>query len=208
MVTTWSSVGCAEIQLVNVLFQLDSRHSGLPIRLVSALRGFLPKCIWKSDIFNLLCGVCLIVFIAKCTLSSNIRPSAMFALVGDLIDRIVRSTKPVPVCKLGVHLIRLMFSLLQNCLYSLLLKQLPLSVLIHCGVPLSAKYFVRNFKTVRVSVLLQICAVGHLLKRSMATKLYTSPRDFNLVGPAKSNWISWFGSVKISRLFFPLTGFA
>ena len=75
--------------------------------------------------------------------------SAMFALVSDLIVRIVRSTKPVPVCKLGVHLIRVTFSPLQNYLNSLLLKQLPLSVLIHRGIPLSAKYFVENFKTFR-----------------------------------------------------------
>ena len=68
---------------------------------------FLPKCIWEGVIFNLLCGVCLIVFIANWTLSSKVRPSAIFALVIDLIVRITRSTKPVPVCKLGVHLIRL-----------------------------------------------------------------------------------------------------
>ena len=80
-----------------------------------------------------------------------------------------------------------MFSPLQICSNSLLSNQLLLSILIHCGVPLSAKHFVKSFKTVRVSVLLQICAVGHLLKRSMATKIYTSPRDFDLLGPAKSN---------------------
>ena len=76
----------------------------------------------------------------------------MFALNNDLIVRIVRSTSPVPVCKFGVHLMRLMFSLLQNFLNSLLLKQLPLSVLIHRRVPVSVKYLVKNFKTVRVSV--------------------------------------------------------
>ena len=156
--------------------------------------------------FNLLCVVCLIVLIANWTLSSNVSPSAMFALVNDLIVRIVRSTKPVSVCEFGVHLMRSLFSSLQNFLYSLLLKQLPLSVLMHRGVPLSLKYFVKNFKMVRVSVFLQTCAVGHLRKRSMATKIHTSPRVFDLNGPAKSNWISWFDSGKISRLFFSVDG--
>ena len=76
----------------------------------------------------------------------------------------------------------------------------------HRGVPLSVKYFVRSFKTVRVSVFLQTCAVGHLPRRSIATKIYTLPRVFDLIGPAKSNWIYWFGSVKISRLFFSVDG--
>ena len=39
------------------------------------------------------------------------------------------------------------------------------------GVPLSEQKFVKNFITVRVSVFLQICAVGHLLKRSTATQI-------------------------------------
>ena len=101
---------------------------------------------------------------------------------------------------------RLTFSSLQNFLNSLLLKQLPLSVLMHRGVPLSVKYFVKNFETVRVSVFLQNCAVGHFLKRSMATKIYTSLRVFDLIGPPKSNWISWLDSVKTSRLFFSVDG--
>ena len=54
----------------------------------------------------------------------------------------------------------------------------------HRGVPLSARYFVKNFMTVRVSVFLQTSAVGHLLKRSMATKMYTLPRVFDFIGPA------------------------
>ena len=110
---------------------------------MSAVRDFLPKCIWKDVMFNLLCAVRLIVLIANWTLSSNYIPSAILALVKDLIVRIIRSTKPVPVCKFGVHLTRFMFSPLQNFLNSLLLKQLPLSVLIHCGVPLSVKYLVK-----------------------------------------------------------------
>ena len=142
MVTTCNSVGCAEMLLVNVLFQLDSRHSGLPIKLVSAVRGFLPKCIWKGVMFNLPCGVCGIVLIAHWTLSSNISPSAILALVSDLIVRNIRSTKSVQVCKFGVHLMCLLLSPLQNFLNSLLLKQLPLSVPIHCGLPLSVKHLV------------------------------------------------------------------
>ena len=136
---------------------------------MSAVRGFRPKSIWKGVMFSLLCGVCLIVLIANWTLSSNFNPSAMLALVNDLIVRIIRSTKPVPVCKFGVHLMRFMFSPLQTFSNSLLLKQLPLSVLIHCGVPLSVKYFVKNFRTVRVSAFLPTCALGHLLKRLTAT---------------------------------------
>ena len=94
---------------------------------------------------------------------------------------------------------RFIFSWLQNSLNSLLLKQLPLSVRTLRGVPLSEQYSIKNFKTVRVSVFLQILAVGHLLKRSTASKIYTSPRVFDFIGPAKSNCISWFGSDKISK---------
>ena len=82
------------------------------------------------------------------------------------------------------------------------MKQLPLSVLILCGVPLSVKRLVKIFRTVRNSVFLHTCAVGHLLKRSTATNMFTSPRLFDLSGPAKSK----FGSVKISRLFFSVDG--
>ena len=88
----------------------------------------------------------------------------------------VLSTWPVPVCKFGVHRMRFMFSWLQNSLNSLLLKQLPLSVRILRGVPLSKQNLVKKFKTVRESVFLQIWAVGHLLKRSTATNIYTSPQ--------------------------------
>ena len=104
--------------------------------------------------FNLLCGFCLIVLIAKLTLSSNVKPSAVFALIIELIVRIVLSTWPVPVCNFGVHRMCFIFSSLQDSLYSLLLKQLPLSVRILRGVPLSEQYFVKNFKTVRESVFL------------------------------------------------------
>ena len=101
---------------------------------------------------------------------------------------------------------RFMLSPLQNSLNSLLLKQLPLSVRILRGVPLSEQYLDKNFKTVRVLVFLQICAVGHLLKRSTATKINTLPQVFVFIGPAKSNWISWFGSNKISSLFLSVDG--
>ena len=114
--------------------------------------------------FNLLCGVCLIVLIANWMLSSNFNPSAIFALVNDLIVRIIRSTRPVPVCRFGVHLIRFMFSSVQNFLNSLLLMQLPVSVLMHCGVPLFVKYSVKNFKTVRVSALFAYLCNGPLAK--------------------------------------------
>ena len=106
--------------------------------------------------FNSLWGVCLTVLIAKLTLTSNIEPSAILALVNDLIVRMVLSTWLVPVCIFGVHLMRLIFSRLQNFLNSLLLKQLPLSVHLHRGVPLSEQYFLKNFKTARVSVFLKI----------------------------------------------------
>ena len=154
--------------------------------------------------FNLLWGVCVIVLIANWTLSSNISWSAIFALVNDLIVRIVRSFRPVPVCKFRVHFMRLFCSPLQNIFKSLFLKQLLLSVRIHYGVPLSAKYFIKNFKTVRVSAFLQMCRIGHLLKRSMATNIHTSPCVFDLIGPAKANWIFLFGSVKVTNLFFSI----
>ena len=109
------------------------------------MRGFRPKCIWNGVIFNLLWGLCLIVLIANLTLSSNIKLSALFALVSDLIVRMVLSTWPVPVCKYSVQLMRFVFFRLQNSLNSLLLKQLPLSVRILRGVPLSEQYFVKNF---------------------------------------------------------------
>ena len=97
---------------------------------------------------------------------------------------------------LSVHRIRSICLPSQISLSSLLSKQRIVR-----GVPLSEQNLVKNFKTVRVSVILQICAVGHLLKRSTATKLNTSPRVLELIGPAKSNCISWFVSDKSSLLF-------
>ena len=167
------------------------------------MRGFLPKCIWNGGMFNWLRGVCLIVLISLWTLSSNVIPSAKFALVNDLIVRIVRSTKPLPVCRFGVHHICLIFSPSQRFLNSSFSKQLSLSVRIHRGVPMTVKDFVRNSRTVRVSL---FSAVGQLPKRSIATKMYKSPRVYDFIGPAKSNWISRFGSVKTSSLFSSADG--
>ena len=125
----------------------------------------------------------------------------MFALVNDLIVRIVLSTWPVPVCKLSVHLMRFIFSPLQNSLNSLLLKQLPLSVWILRGVPLSEHNFVKKFKVVGVSVFLQICAVGHLLNRSTALKcthhreslvLLDQPSPIEFLGSVQSNFLNYF----------------
>ena len=158
--------------------------------------------------FSLPWGVCLIVLIASWTLSSNVNPYASFALVNDLVVRFVLSTKQVPVCNFGVHWIRLVFSPLQNPLNSPLLKQLPLSVWIVRGVPLSEQYFFKNLKIVRKTVFLQTCVIGHLLKRSIATKIHTSPRILDLIGSAKSCWVSWFGSVKSSCLFTYVSGFS
>ena len=126
----------------------------------------------------------------------------MFALVNDLIVRIVLSTWPVPVCRFGVHRMRFIFSPLQNSLNSLLLNQLPLSVQILRRFPLSEQYFAKNFETVHVSVFLQIYELGHLQKRWTAVKIYTSLRVFDFIVPASSNWISWFGSNKITSFFF------
>ena len=75
----------------------------------------------------------------------------------------------------------------------------------HHGVPLSVKHF-KNFKTVRVSVFLQTCAVGHLLKRSIATNIYTSRRVFDMIGPAKSSGIPRFSSGEIFKFCFYVDG--
>ena len=130
----------------------------------------------------------------------------MWALVRDLIVRLVLSSNPVPVCILGVHRVGFIFTSVQNSLISLLLKQLPLSVRMIYGVPLSERNFVKNIITVHVPVFLQICAVGHLLIRSLVTKRYTSPRVPELIRLPKSNWISLFGSVKTSSLFLSKFG--
>ena len=70
-----------------------------------------------------------------------------------------------------------------------------LSVPMVRGVPLSEQDFIEKFFTVRVSVFSQICAVGHLLKRSRATKIYTSPRVLDLIGQRSP--IGIFGSVRL-----------
>ena len=120
----------------------------------------------------------------------------------------VRSTNPVALWKLSVHrIIRFMFSPAQNSLISLLLKQLPLSVRKVRVVPLSEKCLFLKFVTVRVSVFLQICAIDHLLKRSTATKIYTSPCFLDLIGPAKislhfGNWPTWFCLISV-LIFLP-----
>ena len=57
--------------------------------------------------FNLLRGVCLIVLIAnlKLTPSSNVKPSAIFALVNDLIVRIVLFSWPSKFFHLSLSLL-------------------------------------------------------------------------------------------------------
>ena len=62
------------------------------------------------------------------------------------------------------------------------MKQLPLSVRMVRGVPLSEQIFVENYNLIPVSVGLQTCADGRLLRRSLATKTHTSLRLLDLIG--------------------------
>ena len=156
----------------------------------------------------MLWDVCLIVLMANWTLSSKVNPSSKLALVYDSIVRMAPSTNPVPIWRFGVHRMRFIFSPSQNSFKSLRLKQLPLSVRMVRGLPLSEQNFVLILITVRVSVFSQNCAVGHLLKLSTATKIQTSPRVLDLIEPAKSKWTSLFGSGKRYRQFFPYLVFA
>ena len=106
---------------------------------VVASDGLVRVAVGSRPSMRVLRGVCLIVLIAKWTLSSKSDPSSRLALV---IVRMVLWTNPVPVCKFGVHRMRFIFSLAQNSLNSLLFKQLPLSVRIVRGVQLSEQNFV------------------------------------------------------------------
>ena len=88
---------------------------------------------------------------------------------------IALSTTLFPVCNRGVQYSISMFQFVQNSLYSFDIKAPPLSDLIFSGIPYKLKLFVSKFMTSFVRSVLQIFTVGHLLKRSTAIKIWTSP---------------------------------
>ena len=127
---------------VNRFFQLDSRPERWPIRIVIAVRGFRPRCIWYGVIFSVFCGVCLIVLIAKWTLSSNVNPTYKLAR-SDSIVRMVLSTNPAMECKYVVHRIRSVVSPSVAEIFQALLS-IRTSVAFHYPNKICAKFSKRS----------------------------------------------------------------
>ena len=117
-----------------------------------------------------------------------------------------RSTSPVGVCMYGVPYINFIWWCLQNSLNDRLVKAVALSVLIVFGMPFSFIYCSKNFTAVWLSVDLQKLAAGHLLNRSIESKMYNL-RFFSVIGPMKSNCISSFGLLSGGSWFFFGTGY-
>ena len=145
------------------------------IILVDSVLGFLPWCNSKGVLFNPVCIVKRITRSARFTLSVKSVPSSIFSSIRFFRVRIALSTTPFPVCSRGVQYSISIFPFLQNSLYSFDIKAPPLSDLIFSGIPYRFKLFVRKFKTSFVSAVLHIFTVSHLLKRSTAIKIWTSP---------------------------------
>ena len=112
---------------------------------------------------------------ARFTLSVRSVPSSRFVIIRFFKVCIALSTTPFPVCNCGVQYSISVFRFLQNSFYSFYMKAPPLSDLIFSGIPYRIKFFVRKFKTSFVSAVMHIFTVGHLLKQSTATKVWTSP---------------------------------
>ena len=76
-------------------------------------------------------------------------------------------------------------------LISFPVKVVPLSILMDCGIPLGVIFCSRRVFAVFLVGVPQKHAAGHLLYRSIDTSM-KNRFCLNLIGPIKSNWISWF----------------
>ena len=169
--------------------------------MVNSVFGFRPKCIWNAVFRNLVWGVILIVSNAQFRLSVIFLLSIRFASIFSFSVLTPLSTNPVGVCMYGVPYISLIFLFLEYVRNSLPVKAVPLSVLIIFGKPYIIVYCFIKSITVFPSVVLTRLAAGHLLNRSMDSKINIL-RFLNMIGPMKSNWISSFGSSNGGSLFF------
>ena len=112
----------------------------------------------------------------------------------------VRSTNPVPVCRLAVPYMRLIFCVLQNSMYSLEIKAPRLSDYICFGTLYTFLYSFRNEFTVSWFVFLHIFATGHRLFLSTAISIKGLVCNFLLLRfPVKSLCISSPGQFLIFR---------
>ena len=96
------------------------------------------------------------------------------------IDCIARSIAPFPLCIRGEHHSISMFQFSQQLLYSFDMNAPPpaLSDLISSGIPSKLMLFVEKLVTSCFLEVLHICAVGHLLNRSIGINNCTSPFKF------------------------------
>ena len=146
-------------------------------------------------------GVFLITFKAIFNALLNFSPPFMFVSIVSFSVLTPRSTNPVGVCIYGVPYMSLIWWFLQNSLKVWPVKTVALSVLIVFGMPIRFMYCSINLTVVSPSVDLQRLAAGHLLNRSIESKI-KNLWFFPVNGPIKSSCISSFGLFNAGNWFF------
>ena len=107
---------------------------------------------------------------------------------------ISRSTRPIGRWSLAGAYIRLILCLAHRCCTILPFKQRACSSLMFRGYPCWAMYLIENFSMFRPFAFVTSFSVGNFEKRSIHARKYTSLTCPSIIGPAKSSWISLFGS--------------
>ena len=169
-ITRWSVICRAEFLVMYTERSLESTEIEF-LRLDSLVLGVRPKCYSNGVFLVSECTVNLRTYSGLFTLSRRFWSSSKFASTRFFNDWIVRSTNPVPVCRLAVPYMRLIFCVLQISIYSLKIKSPPLSVFICFGTPYTFMYSFRNENTVSWLVFLHIIATGHRLFLSTAISI-------------------------------------
>ena len=120
---------------------------------------------------------------------------------------IARSTTPVPVCSLRDIILSQIILFVQNSLYSLDMKALPLSDFFFSGPTKRLMKFSRTLITSLASVHLHIRTTGHLLYRSFPIKVLDSSVTCFLCNlPENSIFFSFPGSINTDKLSFLVIG--
>ena len=169
-ITRWSVISPAEFRVMYTERSLVSTKIEF-FRFDSLVLGARPK--WDSKgVF--LVSECIVNLRTYSTLLTLLRSLCSFSRLANtkfFSDWMVRSTNPVPVCRLAVPYVRSIFCSLHNSFYSLEIKAPRLSDFIRFGTPYSFIYSFEYEITVSLLVFLHVFATGHQLFLWTATKI-------------------------------------
>ena len=205
-ISKWSVICPVEFLVMYTERSLESTEKKL-FRLDSLVLGARLKCNSNGVFFVSECTVNLKTCSSLFTLSRRFWLSSKFASTRFFNDWMVRSTNPVPVCRLAVSYMRLIFCVWQYSMYSLEIKAPPLSSFICFGTPYIFIYSSRNEITVSWFVFLHIFATGHRLFLLTAISINGLCCNFLLLRfPVKSICISSPGDFGGSIFEFSVWG--